>query len=165
MGSLINRPGQSMIVFTNLAPLILNCLVWRRQKVLVFRLFFAHLKKSRAKKLKKSPPPKKLKGHFEQKTQCVGVNLRFQQKKLKKCWQFKANSNWFYDNKWNFQRFFDKFGWKLTYLEGNIWIFKKKPQRFWEKLKAFEKETQSYGVDLTQSDSLKSVKTMPANCF
>ena len=45
------------------------------------RLFFCPFQKnSRPKKLKKSPPPKKLKGHFEQKTQCVGVNLRFQLK-------------------------------------------------------------------------------------
>ena len=40
-------------------------------------------KNSGPKKLKKSPPPKKLKGHFEQKTQCFGVNLRFQLKNLR----------------------------------------------------------------------------------
>ena len=40
-------------------------------------------KNSGPKKLKKSPPPKKLKGHFEQKTQCIGVNSRFQLKKTK----------------------------------------------------------------------------------
>ena len=34
-------------------------------------------KNSGPKKLKKSPSQKKLKAHFEQKTQCLGVNLRF----------------------------------------------------------------------------------------
>ena len=34
-------------------------------------------KNSGPKKLKNSPSPKKLMGHFEQKTQCVGVNFRF----------------------------------------------------------------------------------------
>ena len=43
-------------------------------------LFLPVSKKLRAQKTQKISASKKLKGHFEQKTQCVGVNLRFQLK-------------------------------------------------------------------------------------
>ena len=46
--------------------------------------FCARFKKTRGQQNSKNLHPlKKLKGHFEQKTQCVGVNLSFQQKKSK----------------------------------------------------------------------------------
>ena len=40
-------------------------------------------------------------------------------------------------------------------------IFGGKYLKIFKKLKAFGKNPPSYGVDLTQSDSLKSVKKMP----
>ena len=57
-------------------------------------------------------------------------------------------------------KFFDKFCWKLTYFEGNIKIFEKNLKDF-EKNSRLLKKTQCYGVGLTQSDSIKSVKKMP----
>ena len=48
------------------------------------RLFFCPFQKNSGPKNSKNlRPQKNLKGHFEQKTQCVGVNLRFQLKTLK----------------------------------------------------------------------------------
>ena len=58
-------------------------LVFRtKTKVYVFQAFFVRFKKKTQgqKKIKKSLSPKKIKGHFEQKTQCFGVTLRFPQK-------------------------------------------------------------------------------------
>ena len=106
------------------------------------RLFFCPFQKnSGPKKLKKTPPLKKLKGHFEQKTQCVGVNLRFQLKNLKKIRHLKPILTDFMVINENFKDFLINLA-QNSRIWGEIFnILKKNPQDFEEKLNDLEKNS------------------------
>ena len=129
-----------------------------RLQSMYIRLFFCPFQKnSRPKKLKKSPPPKKLKGHFEQKNSVCWSQFEISAKKL---WNFDHLKPILTDFMVKNETFKDF----LIILAQNscIWgeMFKilKKTLKILRKNSTIWKKTQCYGVFRTQCDSLKSVK-------